>query len=1485
MTRGGVYDVMELVQSLRQEQLFVSSEKRKIHQLNEEVRKYSDRLFEKAWQARHQRINLDCYILNLHDIQTSHRKDAQLDAVHFIDSFRRLGNADTSMCELLKALRDNPKLLALFLDRAEHLKVGPSVMQHLINSVMISLYGACILPEDNNLALVLLYELMHLQLPRSNELRRLLQNGNCTFSRCYKAFVEAHIPAKLFLTSALRNAIIQVLVHDDLYLDFEPNNTVIRFSPEERLRHFGEEGTPQYEASLKSYRTRMLRKLTMFANVFLEGIKESIFCFPPALAWLVRQFYSIILEENKLESRQIAVICADLVFYFFICPAIVNPELFGIIEEGFYIGQIARYNLMQIARIVQVLAMARYEPIDERLEEVYRNFDKDLLPNILEDIIQGSQQPELFNDILNSTCPATDQTSTSQSNGPLTRNAVLISPSELQDLVTTLHKVRGNEMQGSLLKEWLMPLMQHVPEQMPSLTPTTTNGQTSEDASLKKAIRSKVNKIRNTGHRSSSGFDSSSVETVDEASSKDLKHEVITEVLVMPLPTTARREFPGGLTEDTVLSMEQSKRSATRVRLNLDNLDEKSSTGSGKRAKFFGDQESIAGASDNLEAVSEAASMASSLDLEENAENDNLSDMVSANVSGPGTPSVSGRDTPSSHGAAPVPPNPSQIAEQLQLLQGNPPQAPQVHVPPPSNIPTRRRAPPRQEAQKQMDMEDRFGRFGLGKSTGAGSSITEEETKSMVSDTWSTDVLGSDCEAYNAQEQQQNLEAHLNALQQHIHGHLSQQNVQQLIDLSETQSDAWSTAAMTSYSDLDRLQEVENQEEDMIMGSDRGQNGEEAVPEFVGARAPVDRQSTPTNLIKLDSGEDNLIDISSGGVAPPVGSAPPSLQPGDIISGAFAHSLSNGSVVSFAGSFTGDSGSQSLGRLSFAMKEQSLSGENILDGDIVMMSNGAAESSNLKPQGSAESSDGNSESSSDYFGLGTSAESEAERQNQMKTGAIPKTPRINLQQSASRDRGGVPIPNSRHNRSGGPQRGFFRKIGTIKQSISSKVRTLDARTSGGFRRSLSQQDFEDPELAVATQHAPIQVSAPPPSSVQFMDPSEILEKYRGKSREEPQVADSASSVSGDLLDLDESEASSQCPEEVMFLDAKRKLRTVFSTANVHVLNIDRSSIDLILLLRMMLAESIGLQNHQLTAQLHEAIRCISKLNSSMQKRVIHTMREDYRQRSVYISYLVRSRQGLEATLATLQTHLAHVKKDKSVTHGYLTTFCVQEFLQILHRKEHRLGLETLLATFGSLTVSDEKADLVERYLEKIFKEMASHPLWHSSSDEYLSLSEAILERMIMGKVYMSALFPNGDIDLNRDQVLHAHIRRLAQVVTPQHKALRIPKIYLLECPWPSAQAVIATLNAYKSPRDKMNCVFLCCKTIMDLLHLASNSAAAADDLFPILVYVLIQANPQYLLSNIEYVKQFCPGYQDGEAGYYWTMLDSAVVFIKGLEYN
>lgn len=111
----------------------------------------------------------------------------------------------------------------------------------------------------------------------------------------------------------------------------------------------------------------------------------------------------------------------------------------------------------------------------------------------------------------------------------------------------------------------------------------------------------------------------------------------------------------------------------------------------------------------------------------------------------------------------------------------------------------------------------------------------------------------------------------------------------------------------------------------------------------------------------------------------------------------------------------------------------------------------------------------------------------------------------------------------------------------------------------------------------------------------------------------------------------------------------------------------------------------------------------------------------------------------------------------------------------------------------------------------------------------------------MARVYHNALYPNGDGDVYRDQLLHDHIKKLAKVVTPNHKDLRIPKVYHYECPWPWAQAELAVISAYKTPRDKLQCVFRCATTIMNLLSMASErSIPAADDLIPVLVYVIIK---------------------------------------------
>ena len=129
----------------------------------------------------------------------------------------------------------------------------------------------------------------------------------------------------------------------------------------------------------------------------------------------------------------------------------------------------------------------------------------------------------------------------------------------------------------------------------------------------------------------------------------------------------------------------------------------------------------------------------------------------------------------------------------------------------------------------------------------------------------------------------------------------------------------------------------------------------------------------------------------------------------------------------------------------------------------------------------------------------------------------------------------------------------------------------------------------------------------------------------------------------------------------------------------------------------------------------------------------------------------------------------------------------------------------------------------------------------AASNGQLELARIVVERIVMAQVYYNALYPNGDGDLCRDQVLNDHIKKLSKGLTPNHKDLRIPKIYHYECPWPWAQAELAVISAYKTPRDKFQCVFRCATTIMSLLSMASERGIpAADDLIPVLVYVIIK---------------------------------------------
>uniref|UniRef100_A0A914GXG6 Receptor-mediated endocytosis protein 6 n=1 Tax=Globodera rostochiensis TaxID=31243 RepID=A0A914GXG6_GLORO len=377
-----------------------------------------------------------------------------------------------------------------------------------------------------------------------------------------------------------------------------------------------------------------------------------------------------------------------------------------------------------------------------------------------------------------------------------------------------------------------------------------------------------------------------------------------------------------------------------------------------------------------------------------------------------------------------------------------------------------------------------------------------------------------------------------------------------------------------------------------------------------------------------------------------------------------------------------------------------------------------------------------------------------------------------------------------------------------------------------------------------------------------------------------------------------------------FLDAKRKLRLVLSwTTNLpyasqseghkngdnekalsngtdggHSSNTAKSEADSALValqqfLMLLLAEAVNSRDRKQSAQIREVQRCLSIFEPKGVRILLRTMREEHRKRTAFHLYLQQSRLTLLQLEFCLDRMNKRIRRVKSLTSECLIEMLVRFSLQ----KKEQQFLQQFLHDFQQLNVQDEKIDLVDSHLSHLYEQLVLESMWRSASIEDIEYARKCLERSLMGQIYVYALFPNGDADYYRDEVLYKSIQRLSDSIMADHPELAIPKNLYAECPWPSAQAELSIINAYKSPRDKMACISRCCETIENLITLSSGrSAASADDILPILVFVIIKANPPALLSNLQFIEGFYGKRMQGSEAYWWTQVTSAVEFLKTL---
>ncbi len=84
-------------------------------------------------------------------------------------------------------------------------------------------------------------------------------------------------------------------------------------------------------------------------------------------------------------------------------------------------------------------------------------------------------------------------------------------------------------------------------------------------------------------------------------------------------------------------------------------------------------------------------------------------------------------------------------------------------------------------------------------------------------------------------------------------------------------------------------------------------------------------------------------------------------------------------------------------------------------------------------------------------------------------------------------------------------------------------------------------------------------------------------------------------------------------------------------------------------------------------------------------------------------------------------------------------------------------------------------------------------LWRKFIQQHFIL----MDKSMFNEISMNIRFSFFSMRLDLYRMFSGYIRTLAEQLDPNHQKLRIQKLYQRECPWPSAQAELRLINAYK----------------------------------------------------------------------------------------
>ena len=351
MASDAEQSVNSLVEKLRQELEFSSFYRTQIQQVMQEINGCCDQVFQTLWLSQ-----CLAHLLNktrLHQLLCVEWSIAleQTGFVKFVDAPKSLRS--TALIEsykrLLGTLLERPAVLARVVVWAESEGRDSA---YLVGDLISVVYGHCVFQSDHALFLQLLHHLLCPLVSSAVSPREVFSGVESVFCRALTEYCAQLPDLHTFMAEALQEPLAEVLVVEE-HLEFDVSKAGNRI--QSSAETFGTGWLLDGSAFLFGEDLDLsCENLARLAAQFVDGISRNSAHFPPSLKWILATLKKLICSKwPEMSLAELRRPVSSLLFGPILGSGIVNPDSHGVCGTEVVVGPVARYNLSQVATVLQ----------------------------------------------------------------------------------------------------------------------------------------------------------------------------------------------------------------------------------------------------------------------------------------------------------------------------------------------------------------------------------------------------------------------------------------------------------------------------------------------------------------------------------------------------------------------------------------------------------------------------------------------------------------------------------------------------------------------------------------------------------------------------------------------------------------------------------------------------------------------------------------------------------------------------------------------------------------------------------------------------------------------------------------------------------------------------------------------------------------------------------------------------------------------------